>query len=71
MFLVVKHIGTRDLGVNVDGSTCENLGLTDVMTKREALVLANKVGGRVVNEADIFSQDYQESESEDLYDVSA
>lgn len=53
MFLVIRWNGTREVGVNRDGSECSPRD-AELLTETEATATALKYGGRVISESRFF-----------------
>ena len=63
MYLVIKHEEERgDVGVNLDGTTCDNLDDADLMSEDDADKLAASVGGSVIDEQRAFPGDWEDDE---------
>ena len=58
LYLVIKNVEGRDVGVNKDQTTESNLNRAELMTRAEADALAEVVKGTVVSEQRAFPQDW-------------
>lgn len=58
LYLVIKNVEGRDVGVNKDQTTESNLNRAELMTRAEADALAEVVKGTVASEQRAFPQDW-------------